>query len=182
MPLEATIYWGTSNLGCIALVAGGELEAHDFIKTADMKLRIPRDPSAETRPHSLMASTEAHDILYRGSVYLAATTFVSGISCGIMTALYSVCIYNLLHDLHSTGTMRRTALLTVWITILWMLSSVSAIANAYCTIYAYTWEMGYPGGPPTYLNDIWSKPVPVLVYSTYIITTWLADAMMVSPS
>ena len=99
-----------------------------------------------------------------------------------MTALYSVCIYNLLRDLRSTGTTRKTALLTVWITILWMLSSISTIANAYCTIYAYTWEMGYPGGPATYLNDIWSKPVPVLVYSTYIITTWLADVMMVSLS
>ena len=130
-----------------------------------------------------MASSELpYTLLYEGSIYLTATTFVSGISCGLMTALYSVCMYNLVRDLRSTRATRRTALLTVWITILWILSSLSTIANAYCTIYAYSWKMDYPGGPMAYFAQEWNAPMPVLAYATYILTMWFADALMVSLS
>lgn len=119
-------------------------------------------------------------MLYAASIRLTATTFVAGISLGIMTSLYTVCMYHLIRNLvHSTGTTRRTVRLTAWITALWTFSSISTIANAYCTIYAYAWQLDYPGGPATYLAVRWNKPVPILAYVTYIVTTWLADALMV---
>ncbi|KAI9572372.1 hypothetical protein HD554DRAFT_2186146 [Boletus coccyginus] len=129
-----------------------------------------------------MSSSDAlpYDVLYAASISLTATTFVSGISWGFMTSLYAVCMYSLIGNLRSTRAKAtsKTALLTAWITVLWILSSLSTIANAYCSIYAYSWQMDYPGGPPTYLANIWSQSVPALAYSTYLLTMWLADAMM----
>ena len=129
-----------------------------------------------------MSSSEVppYDVLYSASISLTASTFVSGISWGVMTSLYSVCMYSLVRDLRSTRATRRTAVLTVWITALWILSSLSTIANAYSSIYAYSWQLDYSGGPNAYLVDQWNKPIAVLAYSTYILTMWLADAMMVS--
>jgi len=127
-----------------------------------------------------MSSSEAvsYDVLYAASISLTATTFVAGISWAFMTALYALCMYSLVRSLRSTQPTRRTALLAAWITVLWILSSLSTIANAYCTIYAYSWKMNYPGEPIIYLASIWNQPVPALAYSTYLLTMWFADAMM----
>lgn len=128
-----------------------------------------------------MSSSEAvpYDVLYAGSISLAATTFISGISWALMTALYVVCTYSLVQSLRSTQPRGKTILLAVWITVLWILSSLSTIANAYCSIYAYSWKMDYPGEPIIYLAGIWNQPVPALAYTTYLLTMWFADAMMV---
>ena len=121
-----------------------------------------------------------YDVLYAGSISLTATTFVSGISWGVMTCLYAVCMHSLLRNLRSAQLASKTALLAAWITVMWILSSLCTIANAYCTIYAYSWKMDYPGGPVGYLAGIWNQPVPGLAYSTYLLAMWFADAMMVS--
>ncbi|KAI6103415.1 hypothetical protein F5141DRAFT_1130478 [Pisolithus sp. B1] len=105
-----------------------------------------------------------YSVLYAASVSLTAVTFVSGISWALMTALYTI--------------TRRTVLLVVWISILWVSSSLSTLANAYCALYAYSWQMDYPGGPVTYLADEWNRPMPALAYWTYFITMWFADALM----
>ena len=52
------------------------------------------------------------------------------------------------------------------------------MAAAYCTLYEYSWQLDYPGGPAAYLN--WNTPIPTLVYTTYLLTMWFADAMMVN--
>ncbi|KAI6104696.1 hypothetical protein EDD16DRAFT_1439023, partial [Pisolithus croceorrhizus] len=117
--------------------------------------------------------------LYAASVSLTAVTFVSGISWALMTALYVLCMCGLTCHRRSTQTItRRTVLLVVWISILWVSSSLSTLANAYCALYAYSWQMDYPGGPVTYLADEWNRPMPALAYWTYFITMWFADALM----
>ncbi|KAI6132252.1 hypothetical protein EDD16DRAFT_1535631, partial [Pisolithus croceorrhizus] len=54
----------------------------------------------------------------------------------------------------------------------------STLANAYCALYAYSWQMDYPGGPVTYLADEWNRPMSALAYWTYFIMMWFADALM----
>ncbi|KAG9316174.1 hypothetical protein JVU11DRAFT_2195 [Chiua virens] len=119
-------------------------------------------------------------LLYDGAVYLTGTTFVVGVTWGLMTALYVVCMHSLIRNLRSPKASRKTAMLTAWITILWILSSLSSIANVYCTLDAFTWQWNYPGGPFTYLADHWNQPVPKLAYTTYLLAMWFADALMVS--
>ncbi|KAI6095980.1 hypothetical protein F5141DRAFT_1012559 [Pisolithus sp. B1] len=82
------------------------------------------------------------------------------------------------HRRRSTQTITRRTVLVVWITILWISSSLSTLANAYCNLYAYSWQLDYPGGPITYLADQWNRPMPALAYWTYYITMWFADALM----
>ncbi|KAI6104701.1 hypothetical protein EDD16DRAFT_1492485 [Pisolithus croceorrhizus] len=120
-----------------------------------------------------------YSVLYAASVSLTAVTFVAGISWGLMTALYVPCMYSLTcHRRRSTQTITRRTVLVVWITILWISSSLSTLANAYCNLYAYSWQLDYPGGPITYLADQWNRPMPALAYWTYYITMWFADALM----
>lgn len=120
-----------------------------------------------------------YSVLYAASVSLTAVTFVSGISWGLMTALYVLCMYSLTCRRRPTQTITRTTVLSaVWITILWVSSSLSTLANTYCALYAYSWQMDYPGGPITYLADEWNRPMPALAYWTYFITMWFADALM----
>ncbi|KAG9312274.1 hypothetical protein JVU11DRAFT_7578 [Chiua virens] len=123
-------------------------------------------------------ATPSYEVLYGGSIDLVATTFVSGISWGIMTSFYAVCMHNLIRNLRSRSySSRKTVLLTAWVTILWILSSLSSFANAYCRIYAYSWELDYPGGPSAYLADAWGQPVPTLTYTAFVLAMWFADAL-----
>ena len=128
----------------------------------------------------MASSAIPHDVLYSGSINLTASTFISGISFGTMTFLYLICTYNLVRDLRSTRATRKTALLMAWITPLWVLSSISTIANTSQCIYAYSWQMGYPGGPEAYLSASWDKPMAISLFTSYILTMWLADAVVVS--
>ncbi|KAG9312275.1 hypothetical protein JVU11DRAFT_7579 [Chiua virens] len=114
--------------------------------------------------------TPSHDVLYGGSINLVATTFVSGISWGFMTSLYAVCVHSLICNLRSRNASRKNVLLTAWVSVLWVLSSLSSFANAYCTLYAYSWQLDYPGGPFVYLGNEWSQPVPTLAFTTYVLT------------
>lgn len=124
----------------------------------------------------------SYSFLYTASLNLASTTFIGGISWGIMTSLYVVCIYSLMRRLRSSGdASRKTILLASWITIMWILSSTSTIANAYCDIYAFSWEMNYPGGPTAYMATQWNQPIPSLAAWTSSLTTWFADGLVVSP-
>ncbi|KAF8550424.1 hypothetical protein OG21DRAFT_1514049 [Imleria badia] len=127
-----------------------------------------------------MSSSEvtSYSFLYAASLNLASTTFIGGISWGVMTSLYVVCMYSLMRNFHSSGdASRKTVLLTGWITTMWILSSISTIANAYCDIYAFSWEINYPGGPATYLASEWNQPVPSLGGWTYSLTMWFADGL-----
>jgi len=117
--------------------------------------------------------------LYAGSMNLASTTFIGGVSWGLMTYLYAVCMYSLWRNFRSSGeASRKTILLAGWITIMWILSSFSTIANAYCAIYAYTWQKNYPGGPLAYMANEWNQPVPLLAAWTYSVTIWFADGLV----
>lgn len=126
-----------------------------------------------------MSSQVPSSVLYAGSIALTATTFVAGVSWGIMTAFYSVCMYGLIRNLRLAKATRKTALLAAWITVLWIFSTLSTLANAIGTIYAYSWQMNYPGGPASYILDTWNKPLPILTVTAFILTMWFADGMMV---
>lgn len=134
-------------------------------------LNSPSMSSSEVPPYS---------DLYAASVSLTATTFIAGISWGIMTAFYSVCICGLVRNLRSANATRKIALLAIWITVLWFSATLSTLGNAICSIYAYSWQMAYPGGPAAYLAGIWNMPLPAMTVATYILTMWFGDAMMVS--
>ncbi|KAF8550779.1 hypothetical protein OG21DRAFT_1513639, partial [Imleria badia] len=130
-----------------------------------------------------MSSSEvtSYSFLYAASLNLASTTFIGGVSWGVMTSLYVVCMYSLMRKFRSSGdASRRTILLAGWITIMWILSSISTITNAYCEIYAFSWEMNYAGGPVVYLASEWNQSVPSLVEWTYSLTMWFADGLVVS--
>ncbi|KAG9316361.1 hypothetical protein JVU11DRAFT_2394 [Chiua virens] len=120
----------------------------------------------------------ASDVVSAAGTTIPASIFVSGISWGFTTSLYSVCTHNLARNLRSTKARKKTFLLIAWISLLWTLSSLSTMIYAYYNIYAYSWELEYPGGPVVYLADIWNQPLPVLAYATNICTMWLADAIL----
>ena len=117
---------------------------------------------------------------FNASVFLTATTFIAGILWGFTTSLYSLSMYSLIRSLRPAKATNKTTLLVliVWSTTLWVLSSLFTMAAAYCTLYEYSWQLDYPGGPAAYLN--WNTPIPTMAYSTYLLTMWFADAMMVS--
>ncbi|KAG9312276.1 hypothetical protein JVU11DRAFT_7580 [Chiua virens] len=95
-----------------------------------------------------------------------------------MTSMYVVCVQSLIRNFCSARSSGKTTSLTAWATILWILSTISTVADAYCTLYAYSWQLDFPGGPILYLDSIQGQPVPALSYATYLLTMWVADAMM----
>lgn len=106
---------------------------------------------------------------------------LAAVAYGAEITLFSMCLYLLIRrHLYGTNHKRTNMILLIYITIMFILSTLFYASNAQFTQLAFIDNRNFPGGPNTYEQIMFSIPIDELGNVCAIMTTWLADALLVS--
>ena len=99
-----------------------------------------------------------------------------------MATVYFMCLAGLYgkRTFKATHFGNRPGVLISYITILFLLGTMLAIAWTILGDRAFAIEQGFPGGPTAYIESIYSSAIPVLGNASSFLARWLTDGLMVS--
>lgn len=105
-------------------------------------------------------------------------TVISAVAYGIDVALYFMCFHLLLRKMNRTNYKKHLPLL-MYITLVFILSTLFMAALANFTQLAFIQYRNYPGGPNAFENNMFGIPVDNLGNACGLITMILSDGLVV---
>ncbi|KAG1764890.1 hypothetical protein EV702DRAFT_1204815 [Suillus placidus] len=107
------------------------------------------------------------------------STVVSAVAYGIDVALYFMCFHLLFQQIITRTNYKQPLFLLIYITVSFILGTLFIASLADFTQLAFIQDRNYPGGPNAFENDMFSIPIDNLGNVTGMLTTLLADALVV---
>ncbi|KAH7918828.1 hypothetical protein BV22DRAFT_1041483 [Leucogyrophana mollusca] len=122
--------------------------------------------------------------LFMNDISLLSSTSISGMAYGIMITLYSLCVYSLYQTLPSSkldrSRWRRTWYQLAYISIMFLLGTLFAVANAWRALLPYFDDPSLLGSPTGYTDSLWSDSISRMGTASFIISNWMGDGLVVS--
>ncbi|KIJ64927.1 hypothetical protein HYDPIDRAFT_89869 [Hydnomerulius pinastri MD-312] len=103
---------------------------------------------------------------------------VSSVAYGISVSLYVMSFHLLVRNSTRVEFKKRLPLL-IYITVAFILGTIFMVTLAAFTQMAFIDNRDYPGGPNAYENNMFSIPVDDVGNASFVLTNWLADALVV---
>jgi len=122
---------------------------------------------------------ESAEIIFAEKAWLQGA-LLAAVAYGVEFTLFVMSFYLLLQQWRFGKTSKKiNVFLLTYITVMFILSTLFYAANAQFTQLAFIDNRDFPGGPNQFEQVMFSIPIDELGNVCAILTTWLADAMIV---
>lgn len=124
-------------------------------------------------------STESSSQRQHDGLSLLSLTLFTGIGYGTVLTIYFQCLFSLVHS-----PMRQALRLFFfgYASTMFIIETLYAAANSRRVWIAFVINWGSVAGPSRYEVGLWHDWASIAAMACYIISNWLADALMVRPS
>ncbi|KAG1877200.1 hypothetical protein F4604DRAFT_664937 [Suillus subluteus] len=138
-----------------------------------------KDLSFSIRAESwlVVMSTESPSERQHDGISLLSLTLFTGICYGTVLTIYIQCLFSLVQSPMRQSPGQRLFFFG-YTSALFILETLYAAANSRRVWIAFVINWGSPTGPTSYEISLWHDWASIVAMACYIISNWLADALM----
>ncbi|KAG1817287.1 uncharacterized protein BJ212DRAFT_1480520 [Suillus subaureus] len=123
-------------------------------------------------------STESPSERQYDGISLLSLTLFTGICYGTVLTIYIQCLFSLVHSRMRQLSPGRRLFFFGYTSAMFILETLYAAANSRRVWIAFVMNWGSPTGPASYEIGLWHDWASIVAMACYIISNWLADALM----